>query len=198
MESTKTSLQALSEGDGNNRSEPTRTTRSGRVSRPPEKLTLVQEHLFTQAHHAYEEYSIESARIIAMTMCCMNDIALQPSTNKRAWQFVQSYGLMKGLKKFGKMGRNAAFKEMKQLHNRVVFKPIRVPELTEQERRRAMESLIFLVEKKDGTVKGRTCANGSTRREYTDRDDEAASPPTATTESIIITGVVDAKKGAIL
>jgi hypothetical protein len=50
----------------------------------------------------------------------------------------------------------------------------------------------FLVEKRDGTVKGRTCANGSTQREYMDRD-EAASP-TAMTESIIITGVIDAKQ----
>ena len=81
---------------------------------------------------------------------------------------------------------------MKQLHERVVFKPIHVAELTEQEKRRAMESLIFLVEKRDGTVKGRTCANGSTRREYMDRD-EAASH-TAMTESIIITGVIDAKQ----
>ena len=28
-----------------------RTTRSGRVSRPPTKLTMVQHHLHTQAHH---------------------------------------------------------------------------------------------------------------------------------------------------
>ena len=100
---------------------------------------------------------------------------------------------MKGLKKFGDRGRQAAFKEMKQLHDRVVFKPIIVSELTEQEKRRAMESLIFLVEKRDGTINGRTCANGSTEREYVDRD-EAASP-TAMTESIIITGVIDAKQG---
>ena len=75
---------------------------------------------------------------------------------------------------------------MKQLHERVVFKPIKVAELTEQEKRRAMESLIFLVEKEGWHgIKGRTCANGSTQREYMDRD-EAASP-TAMTESIIIT-----------
>ena len=55
-----------------------------------------------------------------------------------------------------------------------------------------MESLISLVEKRDGTVKGRTCANGSTQREYTERE-EAASP-TVMTESIIITGVIDAKQ----
>ena len=40
---------------------------------------------------------------------------------------------MKGLKKFGEKGRQAAYKEMKQIHNRVVFKPIKVAESTEQE-----------------------------------------------------------------
>jgi hypothetical protein len=56
-----------------------------------------------------------------------------------------------------------------------------------------MESLIFLVEKRDGSVKGRTCANGSTQREYMDRD-EAASPTANMTESIVITGVIEAKQ----
>jgi hypothetical protein len=168
-----------------------RVTRSGRTSRPPTKLTLAQHHLHTQAHNKCEEYSIETARVIAMTMCHMAEMLLNPK-GKTAHQFVQSYSLMKGLKKFGRKGREAAYKEMKQLHERVVFKPIKVAELTEQEKRRAMESLIFLVEKRDGTIKGRTCANGSTQREYMDRD-EAASPM-AMTESIIITGVIDAKQ----
>jgi hypothetical protein len=65
--------------------------------------------------------------------------------------------------------------------------------MTPLEKRRAMESLIFLVEKRDGRIKARTCANGSTQREYTDRD-EAASP-TAMTESILITATIDAKQG---
>lgn len=57
-----------------------------------------------------------------------------------------------------------------------------------------MESLIFLVEKRDDTVKGtRTCANGSTQGECMDQD-EAASPTTTVTESIRITGVIDAKQ----
>ena len=37
--------------------------------------------------------------------------------------------------------------EMKQLHNRVLFEAIRVEDLTELEKRHAMESLMFLVER---------------------------------------------------
>ena len=37
----------------------------------------------------------------------------------------QRYSVQKGIKKFGKKGKNAAYKEMRQLHERVVFKPIK-------------------------------------------------------------------------
>jgi rRNA-processing protein FCF1 len=89
------------------------------------------------------------------------------------------------------MKKNAAISEMKQLHDRAVFEPIHINEMTQVEKRRAMESLIFLVEKRDGRIKARTCANGSTQRPHTERD-EAASP-TAITESILITATIDAK-----
>ena len=81
---------------------------------------------------------------------------------------------------------------MKQLHDRVVFEPLKLSKMNAQERKRAMESLIFLTQKQDGLVKARTCANGSTQREYTERE-EAASP-TASTDSIIITSIIDAKQ----
>ena len=55
-----------------------------------------------------------------------------------------------------------------------------------------MESLIFLTEKKNGRIKARTCANGSTQKEYIDRDETASL--TALTESHLITAVIDAKQ----
>ena len=93
---------------------------------------------------------------------------------------------------FGEKGRKAAFGEMKQLHDRKAFCPVDVKSLTQQERTRALESLIFLVEKRDGTVKARTCANGSTQRVYTTKE-EAASP-TVMVESILLTATIEAKE----
>ena len=57
---------------------------------------------------------------------------------------------MRGLKKFGEKGKQVALKEMQQLHDRVCFEPIRVESLTPREKKRALELLIFLVEKKSG------------------------------------------------
>ena len=82
-------------------------------------------------------------------------------SKKQFYQFVQTYSLNKGTKKFGVKGKQAAYKEMRQLHARIVFTPVRVESLTAKERKIAMESLIFLIEKRDGRVKARTCVNGS-------------------------------------
>ena len=76
----------------------------------------------------------------------------------------QTYSLNKGIQRFGKKGRDAAFEEMKQLNDREVFETIDVSKLSVKEKRQALESLIFLVEKKDNKIKGRTCANGSVKR----------------------------------
>ena len=51
------SIDEDEEGGDDDNQETVKVTRSGRVSRPPSKLTLVQHHLFTQAHHTREEYS---------------------------------------------------------------------------------------------------------------------------------------------
>ena len=131
-------------------------------------------------------YTQEEAQIIARVMCFHS----MKEDTKRS--FVQTYSLNKGLKKFGQKGKDGAYKEMNQLHNRIVFEPVMLQDLNQEEIDKAMESLIFLAEKRDGTIKGRMCANGSTQREYIPK--EAASSPTVAKESVLITGVVEAKQ----
>jgi hypothetical protein len=53
-----------------------------------------------------------------------------------------------------------------------------------------MESLIFLVEKSNGRIKARTCANGSSQQSYIEK--EEATSPTALTEAIMITAAIEA------
>ena len=168
-----------------------RVTRAGRIIKPPLKLSLQQCHLQTQACQPIE-YTYNNAKVITTIIATMN-MGISTKKTKKGHQFTQTYGLTKGIKKFGTKGREAAYEEMNQLHNRTVFKPTRVEEMTQMERHRAMESIIFLVEKKDGRIKAQTCANGSTQREYIDRD-EAASP-TAMTDSILLTSTIEAKQG---
>ena len=53
---------------------------------------------------------------------------------------MQQYTLQKGLKIFKKKGRNAAVKEVDQLHRRTAFTPISVAELTPEEKRKSTKS----------------------------------------------------------
>ena len=79
---------------------------------------------------------------------------------------------------------------MKQLHDRYCFKPVDVSTLTAEQRQRALESLIFLTEKRSGEIKTRQCANGSTQRLYTKKEDCAS--PTVSLPSVIMTSIIDA------
>jgi hypothetical protein len=64
-------------------------------------------------------------------------------------QFAQTYSLMKSIKVLGDKGRPVPHKEIKQLHDCISFKLILIKELLSMEKRQAMESHIFLTEKKD-------------------------------------------------
>ena len=123
---------------------------------------------------------------MAVVLCQIRD-RFQARSLQYGNQYVTTYSLQRGVKEFGEQGKQAALKEMKQLHDRECFKPIHKSELSDIEKKRAMESLLFLVEKRDGSIKARHCANGSTQREYMSR--EEVSSPTVSTESTLLTSV---------
>ena len=59
------------------------------------------------------------------------------------------------------MGYDSAFAEMKQLHMRKTFRPRHYKkELNEEQKKSILESHMFLKQKQDGTIKGRTVAVG--------------------------------------
>ena len=111
---------------------------------------------------------------------------------KKEGCFLVTYNLKRGIEKFGRKGFDAAKGEMQQLHDRDCWQPIKLQSMTKDERRKALESLIFLVEKKDGRIKARHCANGSKQRQWMDSD-EAASP-TVMTESVMLTATIEAQE----
>ena len=86
-----------------------------------------------------------------------------------------TYNLTKGINKFGEKGREAATAEVKQLYDCACFRPIQIKKLSEQQRARALELLIFLTEKRDGRIKARACANGSKQKQWMNKE-EVASP----------------------
>jgi hypothetical protein len=103
------------------------------------------------------------------------------------------YSLKKGLKKFKEVGEEAVSKELLQLHMRDTFKPQNAEELSTNQKKGELESLMFLKEKRDGTIKGRTCADGRKQRETAEPG--AATSPTVSLESVLITSTIEAYEG---
>ncbi len=106
--------------------------------------------------------------------------------------FTQTYGIKTGIKKFGEQAVESLRKEIGQIHMREAFKPIRYEEMTSEQKKKAIESLIFIVEKRDGTIKSRFCADGRKQREWMSRED--TSSPTASTDGIMVLAAIDAKE----
>ena len=87
---------------------------------------------------------------------------------------------------FGEKGKKATTKELDQLHQRNCFMPIDVSKLTASEKKKAQEALMFLTEKRDGTIKGRCVYNGKPTRQWLNKEDSAS--PTVAIESLTTLG----------
>ena len=135
------------------------------------------------------EYDTEECNIVAITMCHYNEKPVKMSGKS----FVTTCSLNQGKREFGTREDDATCKKMGQIDKRLVFEPIKLESLTEEEKKKAIESLLFLNEKRDGTIKACACANGSTQRSFMPRE-EAASP-TVGIDSVLITATIDAKQG---
>lgn len=88
-------------------------------------------------------------------LASLND-SLKPLLNVALTQF----GVCKGLKLFEEKGDAAIQAEMQQLHTRKAMLPISGPTLTEVDRLSALRYLIFLKQNRDGSMRGRGCADG--------------------------------------
>ena len=81
-------------------------------------------------------------------------------------------------------------KELKQLNDRLVAKPVSPESLTKEQRARALAYLMFLKEKRCGTIKGRGCADGRKQRDWMSKEDTAS--PTVSMAALILSCLIDA------
>ncbi len=69
-----------------------------------------------------------------------------------------------GIKKFKEKEKAGMMKELTQMHDMNVFRPIKRDSLTKEERSKAFALLMFLKEKRHKTVKARVCVDGQKQR----------------------------------
>ena len=72
----------------------------------------------------------------------------------------QHFSIRDGLKRFGDRGEKAARKELTQLNNMHTYDTVDPKRLTKKQRMDALNSLMFLIEKRNGAVKAQSCADG--------------------------------------
>ena len=75
------------------------------------------------------------------------------------------------------------------------YEPLDASKLTRDEKRDALESLLFITEKRDGRIKSRKCAMGNKQRTYGGYDKSAGSSPTVTTKGLVLTCWINAFEG---
>ena len=110
--------------------------------------------------------------------------------------FAQQMSAKKGIKKFGERAIAALVKEFTQLDKgavpgKPVVEGVDPGSIKSEERKKILEAVNLIAEKRSGLIKGRTCADGSRQRRYLNPNESVASP-TVSLEALLSTLVVDA------
>jgi hypothetical protein len=156
-----------------------------------------------QAKQAYEPSMTGSKYDIAMAQL-QNEGVLHPDSHMMFFQAAEEQpdvvaaimtqlSLKAGLKQWGDEAHEAVHSEMKQLHFRDTFKPMHHHELTEDQKKTVLESHMFLKQKRDGKIKGRTVAGGNKQRDFISKED--SSSPTVSIEAVLLSCIIDAEEG---
>jgi hypothetical protein len=126
----------------------------------------------------------------------LSNAKLVPKEDRDEWALgvaLIHYSMNAGLKKFKEKGEAGVSKELKQMHNMEVFRPVEKGSLSKKEKTKVVALLMFLKEKRDHSVKVRMCANGrKPRNDWTKQD---TTSPTVSTEVVFITAVIEAHDG---
>ena len=114
--------------------------------------------------------------------------------NVAGFVLAQMYSLRKGTELFGEKAEQATMTELAQIDNFETYRSLHKYELSEQDRRNALESMIKVTEKRADEghrkIKSRMVADGSKQRSYKGYEKSDGSSPIAWTDSVIMTGVI--------
>ena len=117
------------------------------------------------------------------------DLVTQLEDEFKVWAYViTQYNLKPGLQKFGKRGVTAAVDKLTQLHIMDTWTAMDPSKISQEERMKALSSLLFLKEKQTGKIKGQACINGAPQRAFIPKE-EAASPTVLTESTFIMASI---------
>ena len=112
------------------------------------------------------------------------------------WQIGEvftQFSLNRGLKLFGEKAEKGVMKELRQFVEKDVLRPVSIDKLTPEKMKNALRLIMTVKEKRDGTYKGRGCADGSGQRGLISVLE--AMSPTVSSEGLNISCAIDASEG---
>lgn len=101
----------------------------------------------------------------------------------------------KGVELFGDKVNVAVQKELREFHDLETYKPILESDILLKDKKDALESLLFIVEKRNSNIKARKVADSSKQRTYAVYNKVDGSSRKIITKGIFMTGVMDTRKG---
>lgn len=122
--------------------------------------------------------------VIAPTFCVSKLEELDTSLEALFNVLLTQDGVRKGIKLFGQGGDDAVRTEMQQLCDHEVMEPKSEAALSREDRSNALKYLMFLKQKRDGSINGRGCADGRKQRGHVVVKEK--SSPTISTEAVLL------------
>ena len=104
---------------------------------------------------------------------------------------IHQYTLNKGLELYGDKAEKATVKEFTQIQDMDTYTPMDASKLTREQKTKALSSLLFLTEKRDGRIKARQCAVGSKQRTFEGYNKADGSSLTISTDGLLISAAID-------
>ncbi len=96
-----------------------------------------------------------------------------------------------GIKKHGQKAVDALFSEFCQLDDKTVFEPMDASKLTQAQKKAALRAINLIKEKRNGSLKGRTCADGSVQRTMYTKEETATM---VSTDALMLSLLIDAQE----
>jgi hypothetical protein len=111
-------------------------------------------------------------------------------TDTNEMPVLTTYNVKHAIKQYGQEAIDSIKKELLQLHEKGVFKPINYQTLSSKQKSHVLRSLMFVKRKRNNVLKSRFVANGSMQIRSLAAIDP--SSPTVSTEALFISAAIDA------
>jgi len=108
--------------------------------------------------HRYNLRPRPTTRNQKYTFTQVNNQLNMPKTH--AHVMMTQLNIKEGIRQFGERGNAALLKELNQLHEQQALMPKKKEDMSYEERKKALRYLMFIKEKRDGTIKARGCSDG--------------------------------------